>query len=226
MLLLNIPIFLIGLKKIDKDFAFVSIIGMASLSFFLILTESFSTTVRVDDTLASAIYGGLFNGIGSGIIFKNRGSTGGTDIVAIILKKHFEISVSSVFFMLNAVIVLLNATFDSYVLAIYTLISIFIATTVMNKIMVGFDKKKLLLIVTKKEEEVSKALMKKIKRGVTFIDGAGAYTRKKRKIIYCVVSTRQLAQVKKILDDVDKKSFMSIIDTAEILGEGFKRPVF
>ncbi|MTI48275.1 MAG: YitT family protein [Firmicutes bacterium] len=226
LLLLNIPVFFMAMKKIDREFAIVSLIGMLSLSLFLVITRPLSGVIEIKDTLVAAVYGGLFNGIGAGIIFRSRGSTGGTDIISIIFKKEFEISVSSVFFMINGIIILINATIDSYVLAVYTLISIYIATFIMNKILVGLDKKKLLLIVTEKEDDVSRAIMENTRRGVTFLDGVGGYTKKRRKIIYCVVSSRQLAQVKKILTDVDKKSFMSIIDTSEIHGAGFKKPVF
>ncbi|WP_202710028.1 YitT family protein [Sporosalibacterium faouarense] len=226
LLLLNIPVFFMAMKKIDREFAIVSLIGMLSLSLFLVITRPLSGVIEIKDTLVAAVYGGLFNGIGAGIIFRSRGSTGGTDIISIIFKKQFEISVSSVFFLINGIIILINATIDSYVLAVYTLISIYIATFIMNKILVGLDKKKLLLIVTEKEDDVSRAIMENTRRGVTFLDGVGGYTKKRRKIIYCVVSSRQLAQVKKILIDVDKKSFMSIIDTSEIHGAGFKKPVF
>ncbi|MTI70678.1 MAG: YitT family protein [Firmicutes bacterium] len=224
--LINIPIFILGTKKIDKNFAFISLVGMLSLSGFLVLTEPLSNVTRINDILASAIYGGLFTGLGTGIIFRMRASTGGTDIVSIILKKQFEISVPSLLFSMNVVIVLVGSFISSYVLAIYTLIGMFISSTVANKLLTGLDTKKLLLIVTKHEDKVSEAIIDEINRGVTFLDGAGAYTRKRRKIIYCVVTKRQLAKVKKIVEDTDKNSFMSILDTSEILGHGFKKPVF
>ncbi|MTI66111.1 MAG: YitT family protein [Firmicutes bacterium] len=224
--LINIPIFILGTKKIDKNFAFISLVGMLSLSGFLVLTEPLSNVARINDILASAIYGGLFTGLGTGIIFRMRASTGGTDIVSILLKKQFEISVPSLLFSMNVVIVLVGSFISSYVLAIYTLIGMFISSTVANKILTGLDTKKLLLIVTKHEDTVSNAIIDEINRGVTFLDGAGAYTRKRRKIIYCVVTKRQLAKVKKIVEDTDKNSFMSILDTSEILGHGFKKPVF
>lgn len=226
VLLLNIPIFLIGMKKVDRNFAFISLVGMLSLSFFLVITKYMSSLVNIDDILASCVYGGLFSGAGAGIIFRNRASTGGTDIISVVLKKYFEISISSLLFSMNIVIVLIGATLNSLEIAIYTLISMFISSTVMNKIIDGLDRKKLLMIVTKKEKDVSKALINEIKRGVTFLDGEGAYTGEKKKIIYCVVSLRQLAKVKKIIDDIDNTSFMSILDTSEIYGKGFKKPVF
>lgn len=226
VLLLNIPIFIFGVKEIDKRFTFVSFVGMLSLSIFLIITEPLSNTIWVKDILASSIYGGLFVGFAAGVIFRVRASTGGTDIISVIVKKKFEISISSMLFVMNAFIVLMGASLSNYTLAIYTLINMFIASVVMNKIIVGIDKKKLVLIVTKEDERMSKNLMDRVNRGITFLEGEGGYSRRKQKIIYCVISSRQLAQVKEIVNEVDPAAFMSVMDTSEIHGSGFKKPVF
>ncbi|MGO1369635.1 YitT family protein [Senegalia sp. (in: firmicutes)] len=226
VLLLNIPIFIFGIKEIDRRFAFVSMVGMLSLSFFLYVTEFLTEVMWIEDILASTIYGGLFLGFSSGIIFRFRSSTGGTDIVSVIVKKKFEISISTILFVTNVIVVLINATISDYTLAIYTLISMFISSTVMNKIMIGLDTKKLVFIVTNNAEDLSTALMERVNRGITFLEGEGAYTRRKQKVIYCVVSTRQLAVVKNIVKDIDENAFMTVMDTAEIHGSGFKKPVF
>ena len=226
VLLLNIPIFIFGVKEIDKRFAFVSIVGMLSLSFFLYVTEFLTEVMWIEDILASTIYGGLFLGFSSGIIFRFRSSTGGTDIVSVIVKKKFEISISTILFVTNVIVVLINATISDYTLAIYTLISMFISSTVMNKIMIGLDTKKLVFIVTNNAEDLSTALMERVNRGITFLEGEGAYTRRKQKVLYCVVTTRQLAVVKNVVKDVDENAFMTVMDTAEIHGSGFKKPVF
>lgn len=226
VLLLNVPIFIFGIKEIDRRFAFVSIVGMLSLSFFLYITEFLSETMWIEDILASTIYGGIFLGFSSGIIFRFRASTGGTDIVSVIMKKKFEISISTILFVTNVIVVLINATISDYTLAIYTLISMFIASTVMNKIIIGLDTKKLVLIVTNNYEDLSVALMERVNRGITFLEGEGAYSKRKQKVIYCVVSTRQLAVVKNVVKDIDDEAFMTVMDTAEIHGSGFKKPVF
>ncbi|WP_252187831.1 YitT family protein [Anaeromonas frigoriresistens] len=226
VLLLNIPIFIFGIKEIDRRFAFVSIVGMVSLSFFLVLTGALSERIWIKDILASSIYGGIFLGFASGLIFRVRASTGGTDIVSVIIKKRFEIGISTILFVMNVIIVLIGATINDYTLAIYTLISMFISTVVMNKIMIGLDTKKLVLIVTDHSEELSSALMEKVQRGITFLEGEGGYSRRKQKVIYCVISTRQLAVVKNVVSDIDPDAFMTVMDTAEIHGSGFNKPVF
>ncbi|QUH22228.1 YitT family protein (plasmid) [Alkaliphilus sp. B6464] len=224
LLLLNIPIFLLGIKQIDKDFIVISLVGMISLSLFILLTNPLSTLKFIPDLLASTIYGGLLSGIGSGIVFSNRGSTGGMDIVSVILKKKYEIKISTLSFIINLVIVLIGGFIVNPTLSVYTLISMFISSKVMDKILIGFDNKKMLFVITDKEKEISSYLLQSIKRGVTFLDGEGAYTGKKKKIIYCVINTKQLAQVKGIITQIDDNAFISVMDISEIQGKGFKPP--
>lgn len=225
VLALNIPIFIMGYKYIDKNFTIVSLIGMSSLSLFLILTKNLSSLNLINDLLASTILGGLINGLGSGIIFKNKGSTGGTDIISVILKRKYEITISSLIFYMNLIVVLIGGLINNLELAVYTLIGMFISSTVINKIIIGFDNKKLLLIITDKEKEVSNFLMKEIKRGVTLLHGKGAYTGKDKNIIYCVVSAKQFALVKRIINVIDNKAFIAVLDVSEIQGKGFKAPL-
>lgn len=223
---INIPIFIIGSKEVDKEFAIVSFIGMTALSLFLMFTKPISNYLYIEDLLASCILGGVVSGLGSGLIFRNRGSVGGTDIISVIVKKKYEISISTIMFGINILVVTVGTFINDLSLAVYTLICMFISSNVMSKIIEGFDRKKLLLIVTTKDKEVSNALIQKIKRGVTLLDGEGAFSGKKTKVLYCVISTRQLSHVKKIVNDIDDKSFMSILDTSEIHGKGFKKPIF
>lgn len=224
ILLFNIPIFLFGIKEVDKDFIVYSLVGMISFSIFLILTKNIGSFFIVNDILLSAIYGGVINGIGMGITFRNRASQGGIDIIAVVAKKKYGINISTVSFAINGLIVLTGATINNFEAALYTLISMYIGYYIMDKVIEGFDRKKMLFIVTEKEKEVSEAIMQEIGRGVTFLYGEGAYTGDTKKIIYCIVTSRQLVKTKKIIEDIDDKSFMSILDASEVLGRGFKRP--
>lgn len=226
ILIINIPLFLIGMRKINRKFILTSLYGMLSLSIFLVLTEKYSSYVLVEDLLASCIYGGLFSGLGAGIIFRQSASTGGTDIVAVIMKKRYDISISSIGFVLNAFIVLMGAFTVNYTIAMYTLINMFIFAKVFDVLLQGFDRRKMILIITDESENMAQAIMKELKRGVTYLEGEGAYTKNKKKIVYCIVSQRQMADLKRIINQIDPKAFMSIIDTSEIHGLGFKNIEF
>lgn len=222
MFILNIPIFIIGFKFTSRDFIILSLLGMGFMSLFIYITKNLSSYKLIDDLLASAIYGGMLSGLGSGIVLKNRASTGGMDIVSIILNKKYGIKVPTLSFAINIVIVLIGGLIKSPVLSIYTLISMLVSSILLDKILVGFDNKKMLFIVTNKEKEISEYLTQTLKRGVTYIDGEGAYTGEMKKIIYCVVTSNQLVKVKKMITDIDDHAFLSIIDVSEAHGRGFK----
>lgn len=225
IIILNIPIFLYGMKEIDKDFIIYSILGTASMAIFLVLTKNLSSFIRVNDILLSTIYGGVIGGIGMGVVLRNRGSQGGTDIIGVALKKKSGISISSVSFAINAFIVAAGAIISKKIeVALYTFVLMYITYYFMERVLEGFDRKKLLFIVTEREKEVSEAIMEQLGRGVTFFYGEGAYTGDRKRVIYCIVSSTELARTKKIVEDKDPTSFISIVDASEVHGRGFKKP--
>lgn len=222
VLILNIPIFLYGMKELDFDFILFSALGVFLLSFFLILTRDISKTFFIKDILLSSIYGGVLNGIGLGIVLKNKGSMGGTDIVAVALKKKLGINISSIAFGINFFIVLAGSLINNIEAGLYTLISMFVSSRVFEAILQGFDRKKMVMIVTDKTEEISRHILNELGRGVTFLHGEGAYTGDDKKVIYCIITLNQLVKIKTIIFDIDPKAFVTIIDAAEVQGKGFK----
>jgi uncharacterized membrane-anchored protein YitT (DUF2179 family) len=223
ILAFNLPIFIIGLRVIDKDFILFSAIGMLSFSGFLILTKDISHFLQVKDILLSCIYGGVISGIGAGIVFRARASQGGIDIIAVIMRRRIGTSIASLAFGMNLFVVTIGTFIGSIEKAMYTLIAMYITSVVIDKVIGGFDIKKMLLIITEKEDEVSKAIMKDLGRGVTFFYGEGAYTGDKKKVIYCMITIKQLSRIKKIIEDIDPTSFISVIDASEVKGQGFKK---
>jgi uncharacterized membrane-anchored protein YitT (DUF2179 family) len=225
--LLNIPIFLIGMKRIDKSFIILSFAGMMSLSVMLVITKDIGASFSVRDTLLSSIYAGVFNGLGIGIVLSARGSMGGTDILAVAAKKKTGANISTLSFGMNLIVVTIGAILTkNFQVALYTLVAMYISSVVLDRVIQGVERKKLLLIVTSSEQEVSRAIMEEIGRGVTFLYGEGAYTGDKKRILYCIVTSKQLVRVKHIIEEADHSCFMSIIDTGEVEGRGFKKPLF
>lgn len=222
--ILNIPVFILGLKKVDKDFVIFSFIGMLSMSGFLILTKDIGAFLIVDDIVISTIFGAIISGIGMGIIFRNRASQGGTDIIAVIIRNKNGAKMSTLYFILNGAIVLLGVLVTNLKLTLYTVILMYIKSLVIDKVITGFDQKKMLMVVTSKEKDVSSAIMNKIGRGVTFLNGEGAYTGDSKKVIYCIVALKELTRTKKIIDDIDNRALISVMDTSEVQGKGFLKP--
>ncbi|MFY9296143.1 MAG: YitT family protein [Clostridiales bacterium] len=219
VILLNIPLFIAGYKIISKRFVYLSIVGIVSLSFFVALTKNW--TLPIKNPMVAAIYGGLFLGVGSGIIIKNRGSLGGTDIVAVILNKHFSVSIGLVTTLFNFIILAMAICMFDIELAMYTMIAIFVSSKAMDTLQEGFNHKKTVIVISDHSKEIARELMEKVGRGVTFLEGEGAYTNTPKRLIYIVVRIIELSKVKDIIRAIDENAFLTIIDTKEVEGKGF-----
>ncbi len=218
----NIPVFLLGYKFIDKEFIALSIIGMVAFSTFIEAFAFIRDIVYVKDVMLSCIYGGLLNGIGLGIVLRNRASQGGVDIIAVIVKKYMSINIGTTSMIINTAIVVVSSYFYGINIAMYTLISMYVASVVVDKVQQGFDRRKSVMIVSSKETQVAKTIFEKLDRGVTYLHGEGAYTGDKKRVIYCIVSLNQLAKLKQIVREIDEAAFITVSDTAEVMGYGFK----
>ncbi|WML37113.1 YitT family protein [Clostridium sp. OS1-26] len=226
VILVNIPIFLIGIRAIDKEFGIFSFIGMVAMSLSLIFTRNLHNLYYMPDPLLSALCGGILTGLGAGIIFKNRASQGGTDIIAVVVKKKYGMSIGRIAFMINVVIVTMGVFIGSLETAIYTLISMYMSTAVIDKIIQGFDKEKVVLVVTQNSDKIKQVILDKLGRGVTYLYGEGAYTGDKKKVIYCILTPKEIEQAKNLIEDIDSSAVVSIMDTAEVKGKGFKAAAF
>ncbi|HZJ83448.1 MAG TPA: YitT family protein [Clostridia bacterium] len=219
VILLNIPLFIVAYKMISKRFIYLSILGIFSMSFFINLTRGW--VLPIESPMIGAIFGGIIMGIGAGIIIKNRGSLGGTDVIAVIINKHLSIGIGVVTTLFNVVVLTMAVFMFDIELAMYTMVSLFISSKAIDSLQEGFNHKKTIIIVSDHSEEIAKELLDKVGRGVTFLDGEGAYTRSHKKLIYMVVRIMELARVKDIVRRVDGGAFMSILDTKEVEGKGF-----
>lgn len=220
--LLNIPLFIVGIKTLDKEFGMFSILGMSSMSIFLVLTKNISSVYKINDIFLSTLCGGIICGIGMGIVFRCRASEGGTDIISVIIRKKYGMKISTMTFAINMIIVLIGAFLGSIEVAIYTLISMYAKSWAMDKVIEGLDKKKLIFVISTKCDTINTYILNKLGRGVTFLNGEGGYTGESKKIIYCVMSTTQLARAKEYIRHIDPKSVITIMDVAEVEGKGFK----
>ncbi|MCY6483420.1 YitT family protein [Clostridium aestuarii] len=220
----NIPLFILSILKINKKFTILTGIGTAVLSIALIVTTPLTNVlapVSEAHKLLYCLYGGALTGLGLGIVFSTEGSTGGLDIIIILVKKKYNMDIGMANFVVNLIVIAAGSILFGFKTALYTLIVMYACSLFMDKLMKGFSKQKMLLIVTEKEKEISYAVMNKIKRGLTILYGEGAYTKSKREIMYCVVSPRQLPEVKNLIKEIDRDAFISVIDTSEVQGKGF-----
>lgn len=220
--LLNIPLFILSYKKLSKSFTLYSAIGMLSLSSSLIITKPLAALIDVNDILLYCIYGGVLCGFGYGLVFLRSGSTGGTDIITMLIRKKYEnFEIGKVGFFINCMVVIVGAMIFGIPKALYTLISIFIQGLVLDIVIKGFSSKKLLLILTEKEDEVIHYIIKDMNRGITSLNAKGEFTHENKRMLYCIVTARQMLELKMKIYAIDPKAFITVIDVSEVRGKGF-----
>ncbi len=219
VLVLNIPVFLLGFRLMGKRFLLLSIWGVLVVSLALQLSAGVSPVTR--DLLLAALFGGLLTGVGMGIIFRSQGSLGGTDIVALILTSKFSFSVGQALLGIDAVIFTVAAFLFKPELAMYAIIYMFVATRVVDFVQEGLSHTKAAIIISNQPDKIAQDIMTILERGVTFLNGSGAYSGEHKKIIYCVVTRAELARVKEIIRENDPGAFVALSETPEVLGEGF-----
>lgn len=221
--LLNIPLFFLSLKKLNKKFTIYSLVGILTFTLALILTKPISHILNINDPLLYCLYGGVISGIGGGIVFAHSGSLGGFDIIVMLIKKKYSnLNVGQISFAINLVLVAFGALVFGLPSALYTLIAMYTTSIILDQVVKGFNQSKSIFIITEKEEEIANAIMKNLGRGVTYLYGEGAYTNQQKKILYCIVPLTQLPELKKIVTLSDDKAFISISDASEVQGRGFR----
>lgn len=221
--ILNIPTSVLSFFFLDRDFTFFSTLSILLLSVFSSFYQKILPGFYLTkEPILACIFGGLLNGLGMGIAFRNGTSTGGLDIVAAILKKKFNISIGSVLMGINFIIVSSLGYFFSIDKVLFTLILMFINYNVVDKIQLGVGKQKQVLAISEKNEEIAREIYKEVHRGATYIKGVTSYKKKDVYILYVVCSSKQLVKIRQIIKEIDPDAFVAVSDTSEILGNGFK----
>lgn len=225
-LVLNIPLTIAGIKILGPRFGVKTIVGFVVASAFIDLIAFLrpdSYAPLVTDVLLSCIYGGVLIGVGLGLIFKSRATSGGSDIIAMIIAKYTKIQLGRLMIYVDSVIVLLGlAVFKDWHIPLYSLIAIFITGRAIDLILEGADYNKALLIVSKKHVEIKEKILNDLERGGTYLKGEGMFTGEEKQIIYTVVSRREVAILEEFISRIDPDAFITVMDAREILGEGFQ----
>ena len=222
MIIINLPLFIIALLKIGKRFFFKALVGTAVLSIFLNAFEGVSAITH--DRLLASIYGGILIGIGTAIILKVGSSTGGTDLVATVIKGYNPyISMSRYLIIMDIIIISLNVLFFKHIeIGLYSIIAIYLYGQMIDIIFEGVYYTKLLFIISDKNEEISKVIGENVKRGVTGLYGKGMYKNEDKLVLICAASRNDTAKIKDIAKKVDEHCFIVIGNVREVLGKGFK----
>lgn len=219
VLLLNLPLFILGLRLVGRNFLIFSIVGVSVLSVTLSLTAHLPPLTH--DTLLAALSGGVLSGIGMGIIFRSRGSLGGTDILAVLFARTTPFSVGQILLGVDGVIFLGVAILFRPEMAMYAMAYMFIATRVVDLVQEGLSHSKSIMVMTTHSQRIAEEIMIKLERGVTLFQATGAFSGEAKQVVYCVINRTELSQVKEIIRNIDPLAFLTIAEVPEVVGEGF-----
>jgi len=219
----NVPLLIASYKLLGKKYTLDVVIGTMIFSFALDATKFLAAYTPTQDLMLASIYGGIFNGIGYGIVFRMNGSTGGFDILGAIFKKYYSMDIGSVIFGFNCLIVIVAGALFNVNSAMFTLICMYLTSQMTNKVIDGINQRKAILIISDKAKDIADGIIADIGRGVTFLNGEGAYTGDPKKIVMVVVSMTQIAKIKIVVKTVDPNAFMLILAASEVQGRGFTR---
>ena len=222
-LFVNVPLFILGYKMLDKKTMIYTIYGVAMLTGWIKVFETYHVVIDIGgDRLLAAVFGGIIAGVGLGIVFVFGGTTGGVDIIAKIVQKYYGISIGRVIQILDGVILLFTfVVLKSFPAILYTLIYIYISTKIIDVLIEGGVPGKGVMIFSKEIEKIADAVNNGMSRGMTFLKGEGTYSRKPTNIGYCVVSRAEIHQLKSLVYEIDPKAFVTITEVHDIIGEGF-----
>ena len=223
LLLLNIPVLILGFLKFGGIFIVKTAIATGIVSFALTVTDAILPSFHIDKILAS-LFGGILMGLGLSLILLRGATTGGVDILAKIINCRFRhLTVGRVILIMDAAVVALAAfVYGNIESALYSSVSLYASSVIMDKMLYGGDKGKLIYIVSLKYKEICKEINSTLKRGVTVLSARGGYTDEERQLLLCVVRVHEVSAVYSILDKIDKSAFIIVADAGEIVGEGFK----
>ncbi|NMM54165.1 YitT family protein [Paenibacillus aquistagni] len=227
-LLINIPLFLIGWRSLGRTQMIYSIYGVLSLTFFLWLFEQavklgYLNPFRTEhDIILATLYAGVTLGAGLGIVFRFGGTTGGVDIIARIANRKLSVSMGQFILFLDIFIIGSSLFFITKEKILYTLVTVFISSKMIDFIQEGAYAAKAFTIITNEPHQIADQITKELERGVTLIPAIGYYSKEEKQMVYCVVSRSELRRIKSIAKGIDPKAFIIVSEVHDVLGEGFK----
>ncbi|WP_242868867.1 YitT family protein [Desulfotomaculum copahuensis] len=223
MLVLNVPLFAMGIYRLGLKFGFRSLYGTISLSLFVDGLARY-LPVPTHNPLLAGIFGGVLVGLGLGLVFRYRGTTGGTDLAAAVLRTYTGANVGQLLFLVDGLVVLFAGfSFHSWELAMYALITIFITSWLIDLVQEGISYTKAFFIISERIEQMAPVILQEMNRGATALQARGMYSGAAREVLFVVVNRSEVTALKDLVYRTDPHAFVVLADVHEVLGEGFKQ---
>ena len=225
LIIINIPIFIFGLKRQGKTFTVYSIFAVTaySLASFMIMDVfpvdvSFISPLAGSDLLLCAVFGGVISGVGSGMTIRFGGAIDGIDVLSVVFAKRIGISIGTFVMLFNTLLyIICGIAIQSWILPLYSIVTYYVGSRTVDFITEGFDRAKCAMIVTVKANEISNALSENFDSSGTIVKAVGGYSKKDKEIIYFIVNRFQINKLKNIVHDIDESAFISLQEVADII---------
>jgi len=224
-LAINIPLFIIGVKELGAKFGIRTLYGIFLLSFGIDLLTPY-LPVLTHDLLLASIYGGGLSGLGLGLVFRSKGTTGGTDLVAQLINKFTGISVGKSLMIIDFCVIALAGIVFNAEIALYAFVAMMITGKAIDIVQEGLKISKGTFIISDHSEEIRKNILEKMDRGVTILKGKGGFTEHNKDVLLCIISRSEVSDLKRLVHNIDKNAFVIITEVHEVLGEGFTENAF
>lgn len=222
-LILNIPLFIMGAKVLGRKSLVLTIYGTVLLSFFIWFWQQVPVKIVLqNDMMLVAVVAGLFAGAGSGLVFRYGATTGGTDIIGRVIEEKFGFKLGQTLLFVDALVLTASLVYIDLQHMLYTLVASFVYSQVLTIVQNGGYTVRGMIIITQKSQEAADAILNGINRGVTYLNGQGAYSGNEKNILYVVLNPGEVRDVKAIMADLDPDAFISIIDVDEVVSSDFK----
>jgi len=224
VILLNIPLFLLGWRLLGRQLLAVSLFAMAASALFIDVLDGLYQFAPMDPVLA-CVFGGVLVGASLGLIFQQNATTGGTDLIARLLKLPFPwLPISKLLLAVDLLVIVSAAlVFGSLNSALYGIISLYITALTMDMVLYGTDRAKVAYIISSRPGEISSAILKDIDRGVTILHGQGAWSGEEKQVLMVAFKQRQIVALKRIVREFDPAAFLIVCEAHEVLGDGFRQ---
>ena len=224
ILVINIPLFILGIKTLGRTYGVKSILGIAVSS---LLIDGFTYVLHLDpatdNKILACIFGGIMLGAGLGLVFRGGGSTGGSDIIGQVLNRYTNFSTGTAILVVDFVVITAaGLCFGEFELALYGYLNLYLQTRAIDLVLEGLSYTRALFIVSDSADAIARAITTKMNRGATVMSATGAYSREKKDMVFSVMSKREVARAREIVREIDARAFVTITDVYEVLGEGFR----
>lgn len=223
LILMNLPLLYMAYRYVGKTYALDTIAGTFLFSFAIDSTSFLSQYHLVQDTMLSAIFGGIVAGSGFGMIFRAGTNTGGMDVIGVVVKKYYSIDVGTVLFMLNMSVIVASAFLFDVDIALFTLVAVYASAELTNRFASGFNREKAILIISQHSDIIGETILSELNRGVTYFHGRSGFLKAGCDAVYVVVSLTQVSKVETLVHRIDQNAFLTVTNVSEVQGRGFTK---